>query len=62
MPSVGFEPSIAGTKLPQTYALDRASTVIGHMLKYDFLNEMYTNYCELGLRILICFYSGLYLI
>jgi hypothetical protein len=29
MPSAGFEPAITATKLPQTYALDRAVTGIG---------------------------------
>jgi hypothetical protein len=28
VPSVGFEPAIPATKLPQTYALDRAATGI----------------------------------
>jgi hypothetical protein len=30
MPLTGFEPAIPATKRPQTYALDRASTVIGY--------------------------------
>jgi hypothetical protein len=30
MRSEGFEPAIPATKRPQTYALDRAATVIGN--------------------------------
>jgi hypothetical protein len=30
MPSAGIEPAIPATKWPQTYALDRADTGIGH--------------------------------
>jgi hypothetical protein len=30
MPSAGFEPAIPATKRPQTYALDRADTIIGN--------------------------------
>jgi hypothetical protein len=31
MPSTAFEPAIPATKRPQTYALDRAATVIGEL-------------------------------
>jgi hypothetical protein len=34
MPSAGFEPAIPATKLPQTYALDRAVTGIGKAFEY----------------------------
>jgi hypothetical protein len=34
MPRAEFEPSTPATDLPQTYALDRAATGIGQMLKY----------------------------
>ena len=30
MPPVGFEPTISGGELPQTYALDRTATGTGH--------------------------------
>jgi hypothetical protein len=31
MPSAGFEPATPATKRPQTYALDRATTVVGNL-------------------------------
>jgi hypothetical protein len=34
MPSAGFEPAIQTTKRPQTHALDRATTGIGHNHRY----------------------------
>jgi hypothetical protein len=34
MPRAGFEPAIPTTKLPQTYALDRAATGIGQIREY----------------------------
>ena len=33
MPTVGFEPIVSAGEWPQTYALDRAATGIGHVLK-----------------------------
>jgi hypothetical protein len=44
MPSVGFEPAIPVTKLPQTYALDRATTGIGactrlHGAMYEYVPD-----------------------
>jgi hypothetical protein len=42
MPRAGFEPAIPATKLPQTYALDREATGIGHLIHevpvYNFSN------------------------
>jgi hypothetical protein len=32
MPQAVFEPATSATKRPQTYALDRAATVIGTLL------------------------------
>jgi hypothetical protein len=37
MPSAGFKPAIPATKRPQTYALDRAVTVIGLHSKLTIL-------------------------
>ena len=39
MPPAGFEPAIPASERPQTYALDRAPTGIGHMKIY-FLNHL----------------------
>ena len=36
MSTAGFEPSISGSKRPQTYALDRAATGIGTDLHCDY--------------------------
>jgi hypothetical protein len=38
MPSAGFEPAIPATKLPQTYALDRAATGIGNLIFLEKIN------------------------
>jgi hypothetical protein len=35
MPSAGFEPATPETKRPQTYALDRAATEVGHQFSYQ---------------------------
>ena len=37
MPSVGFEPLIPAIEWPQTYALDRGATGIGHFLLLPLL-------------------------
>jgi len=34
MPPVGFDPAILANERPQTYALDRAATWIGHSYTY----------------------------
>ena len=36
MRPVGFEPTISAGERPQTYALDRAATGTGTILKYQF--------------------------
>jgi hypothetical protein len=33
MPPVGFEPAISASEQPQTYALDRMATVMGHYVQ-----------------------------
>jgi hypothetical protein len=43
MPSGGFEPAIPATKRPQTYALDRAATRIGHSRKLKFICTLCTS-------------------
>ena len=48
MPPVGFEPTISAGEGPQTYALDRAATILGHKCdKYVHFgpkyNTIYTN-------------------
>jgi hypothetical protein len=35
MPPVGFEPTIPASARPQTYALDRAATGIGHYVSKE---------------------------
>jgi len=37
MPPAGFEPTIPASKRPQTHALDRAATGVGHNLKLGLL-------------------------
>jgi hypothetical protein len=37
MPSAGFETSTPATKRPQTYALDRAATEVGHIYIYIYI-------------------------
>ena len=37
MPPAGFEPTIPASKRPQTQALDRAATGVGHNLRLDLL-------------------------
>jgi hypothetical protein len=36
---VGFEPTIFVDEQPQTYALDRAATVIGSRRKYEYFTS-----------------------
>ena len=36
MPPVGFEPTISAGERPQTYALDRAATGTGIVMKYSW--------------------------
>jgi hypothetical protein len=38
IPRAGFEPAIPATKRPQTYALDRAVTGVGHL--YDLRSQI----------------------
>jgi len=39
MPPMGFEPTISAGERPQTYALDRAATGIGHGIALPFINK-----------------------
>ena len=42
MSPVGFEPTISAGELPQTYALDRVTTGIGHNGYTEWPKKIYT--------------------
>ena len=46
MPPVEFEPTISAGERPQTYALDRAATGTGMLIRYEscFIQDTTTQY------------------
>jgi hypothetical protein len=55
MPSAGFEPAIPAAKRPQTYALDRAATGIGHDIEISQDCQLFIHHGRMPIECIVLF-------